>query len=82
MTGGDRARRSTFAVGGGADVTLTTQAAEKIYRALTGRARIAVRALAARRRARLEWLPQETILFTARGCAAASTLDSHASARC
>ncbi|MGP0060856.1 MAG: urease accessory protein UreD [Beijerinckiaceae bacterium] len=44
-----------------ADVTLTTQAAEKIYRGATA-AEIAV-AIHLQGRARLEYLPQETILF-------------------
>lgn len=62
ITGGDR-----FAVAAevdaGAALSLTTQAAERGYRALPGETgRIEVR-LSAGPAARLDWLPQETILF-------------------
>jgi urease accessory protein len=46
----------------GADVTLTTQSAEKIYRAQSDQAEIAL-SIRAEAGARLEWLPQETIIF-------------------
>jgi urease accessory protein len=46
----------------GAKVVFTTQAAEKIYRALDSSARIETR-IAASDGARLDWLPQETIVF-------------------
>jgi len=46
----------------GAVATVTTQAAEKIYRALADGCRISNR-LTVARGARAEWLPQETILF-------------------
>ena len=45
-----------------ASISVTSQAAEKIYRALSRPARIATR-LEVRDGARLAWLPQETILF-------------------
>ena len=66
MAGGDEAAFA-FAAEAGAAVTLTTTAAEKIYRgaAADGAAaetRVAVD-LALAAGARLEWLPQETILF-------------------
>lgn len=62
VTGGDHFDWHAEA-GPGASLTLTTQAAERIYRARPGEtARIATR-LAAGQRARLDWLPQETILF-------------------
>lgn len=62
VAGGDR-QRLEFAAGAGADVTIATQAAEKIYRAQSDQtARIEV-ALRLEARSRLEWLPQETILF-------------------
>jgi urease accessory protein len=61
MTGGDK-----FAVdidvGTGAGLTLTTAAAEKIYRSLAPDTEIAVR-LAIGAGATLAWLPQETIVF-------------------
>jgi urease accessory protein len=48
----------------GAAATVTTQAAEKIYRALSAGCDISTR-LTVARGARAEWLPQETILFDA-----------------
>lgn len=45
-----------------ASITVTTQAAEKIYRALSQPARVNTN-LRVGRAARLAWLPQETILF-------------------
>jgi urease accessory protein len=63
LTGGDRTRIAV-AVGAGARATVTTQAAEKIYRALpgTGDARVEVN-LTVAAHAWSEWLAQETILF-------------------
>ena len=48
----------------GAAATVTTQAAEKIYRALSAGSTIST-SLTVERGARAEWLPQETILFNA-----------------
>lgn len=72
ITGGDHLRYQAD-VGPGARLTLTTQAAERIYRAqpgLTGRidVRLTLGAGAA-----LDWLPQETILFDR--CALARRLE-------
>jgi urease accessory protein len=53
-----------IAWGEGAVATVTTQAAEKIYRALSVGSTISTR-LAVERGAKAEWLPQETILFDA-----------------
>ena len=61
MTGGDRLHWRCDA-GEGADLTLTTQACEKVYRAGAGQAEVSVN-LRAGAEARLAWLPQETILF-------------------
>ena len=62
MTGGDRFDIDV-AVGAGARLTVTTAAAEKVYRSLGPDTRIGVK-LGCRREARaLAWLPQETILF-------------------
>ena len=61
VTGGDRLEWRAE-VGAGAQLTLTTQACEKVYRARDGEARIEV-ALSAGEGASLAWLPQETILF-------------------
>jgi urease accessory protein len=63
LTGGDRTRVAA-AIGPGAQATLTTQAAEKIYRALPATAdaivQVEVEVGAA---AWAEWLAQETIVF-------------------
>lgn len=61
LTGGDRLDFDA-AAGSGTHAILTTQAAERIYRSADGPAEVAS-ALAAAEDARLEWLPQETILF-------------------
>jgi len=61
VAGGDRLECEVTAMDG-ASLAVTSQAAEKVYRALREPALIATR-LAARTGARLAWLPQETILF-------------------
>jgi len=61
IAGGDRASYD-FEIGPGAQVTLTTQSAEKIYRAQSDAAMMDV-ALRVGPEAQIEWLPQETILF-------------------
>lgn len=61
LTGGDRMDWAAEA-GAGADLTLTTQACEKVYRARDGEAVTQV-SLTAHTGARIDWLPQETILF-------------------
>jgi urease accessory protein len=61
LAGGDRAC-VTVTVEEGAAATVTTQAAEKIYRSLGPDAQVETR-LAVGEDARLEWLPQESILF-------------------
>ena len=63
LTGGDRTRVE-FSVGERAGATLTTQAAEKLYRALPGTAAVECAvSLAAGADSWAEWLAQETILF-------------------
>jgi urease accessory protein len=63
LTGGDRTHVE-FNVRAGARATLTTQAAEKLYRALPGAAAVeCVVSLTAGAGAWAEWLAQETILF-------------------
>ena len=59
LAGGDRFEFSASAAG---DICLTTQAAEKIYGALSAETRVTTR-LNGEGEARLLWLPQETILF-------------------
>jgi len=67
IAGGDRLEYSVTALEG-ASIAVTAQAAEKVYRALDAPARIKTR-LKVAERAKLSWLPQETILFnTARIC--------------
>lgn len=61
MTGGDRFAL-TVNVGAGADVSVTTAAAEKIYRSL-GPDTVLDLNLTVASGGRLTWLPQETILF-------------------
>lgn len=61
LTGGDRFAIGVE-VGDGAGAVLTTQAAERIYRRSGGVAEIDAR-LTVGAGARLDWLPQETILF-------------------
>ena len=65
IAGGDRLS-TDIAAGPGAQVTVTSQAAEKIYRADCEPATIAVR-LSLDAAARLDWLPQETILHDGAG---------------
>ena len=62
MTGGDRLKLDIHA-DCGADVVVTTQAAEKIYRSL-GQATELDTALTLDEGSALDWLPQETILFS------------------
>jgi len=61
LTGGDRMSLEAM-VGDGCRAVLTTQACEKLYRASTGSAEVRTR-LVVGEGARLDWLPQETILF-------------------
>ena len=61
IAGGDRLECSVTALGN-ASIAVTSQAAEKVYRALREPARITTK-LEAHEAARLAWLPQETIVF-------------------
>ena len=61
LCGGDDLRWQADAAAG-TRVVLTTPACERVYRSTGSAARVANR-LAVGRRARLHWLPQETILF-------------------
>jgi urease accessory protein len=61
IAGGDRIECSVTALDN-ASIAVTSQAAEKIYRALDEPARITT-TLKASKMARLAWLPQETIVF-------------------
>ncbi|HUQ35766.1 MAG TPA: urease accessory protein UreD [Aestuariivirga sp.] len=59
LAGGDRLE---IDVRSASDLCLTTQAAEKVYRALSNETRISTK-LSGQGAAKLLWLPQETILF-------------------
>lgn len=63
LTGGDRLDWTATA-GAGARLTVTTQACEKVYRSLGADAETRI-TLTAGAGARLDWLPQEAILFDA-----------------
>lgn len=65
VTGGDRFRTDIRATEG-ATVTVTTQTAERAYRAQPGQTGRIVTTLVVRGQSRLNWLPQETLLFN--GC--------------
>ncbi len=71
VTGGDRFRTS-IGLDAGAEVTVTTQAAERAYRAQPSQIGRVETKLQVGTGARLGWLPQETILFD--GCAFARRL--------
>jgi urease accessory protein len=63
IAGGD-ALSSAFTVRDSARATIAAQASERFYRALPGSAASLVRTrITAEKRAAVEWLPQETILF-------------------
>ncbi len=61
IAGGDRLESAVTAIGN-ASIAVTSQAAEKVYRALNEPARIRTK-LKVCEAARLAWLPQETIVF-------------------
>jgi urease accessory protein len=61
IAGGDRLKYGVTALTN-ASITVTSQAAEKVYRALSETARITTK-LKALEAAKLAWLPQETIVF-------------------
>jgi urease accessory protein len=61
ITGGDRLESSVITLAH-ASVAVTSQAAEKVYRALNQPARVVTK-LKVSETARLAWLPQETIVF-------------------
>jgi urease accessory protein len=73
MTGGDHANVS-FALEAGAEVLFTTQSAEKIYRSDGETTKVDAQVMVGAG-ARLEWLPQETILFEGARFARRLTID-------
>lgn len=79
IAGGDRLHYALTA-GGGATITATTQAAERVYRAIGEPGRVTTR-IEARGDATLEWLPQETIVFERGRLARATEIHCDSSAR-
>lgn len=79
MAGGD-AVTIEVDVEAGAELTVTTQAAERVYRAHGGSARVDNR-LQVAQGASLSWLPQETILYDAAGLERSFTVDLAADSR-
>lgn len=73
ITGGDRFDWRAEA-GAGATLTLATQTAERLYRAVPGTVGRVTTRLSAEPGARLDWLAQETILFD--GCAVERRLEA------
>jgi urease accessory protein len=73
MTGGDRFY-TEVSVGPGAEAVLTSQAAERIYRRSAGTATVDTR-LTVTGDGRLDWLPQETIVFNRSALARSLTAD-------
>ena len=73
LTGGDSMRQE-IVVESGAAATLTSQAAERIYRSAHGVTTIAT-GLTSCDESRLEWLPQETIAFDDCGLSRTTHLD-------
>ncbi|MFC0280652.1 urease accessory protein UreD [Falsigemmobacter intermedius] len=61
LTGGDR-QEIRLTLGAGTRVTATTQTAERVYKSPGGQAEISLQ-MSVGEGARLDWLPQETILF-------------------
>jgi len=79
LTGGDRVS-FTVTAEARTRVSVSTQAAERIYRALEGDAEVTTR-LTAAAGASLDWLPQETILFDRSALRRRLDADVHPSAR-
>jgi urease accessory protein len=80
LTGGDR-MRITVEAGAGTHLVVTSQAAERAYRAQAGQvARVDLR-LVAGPGARLDWLPQETILYDGAALARRMRVDLAGDAR-
>jgi urease accessory protein len=74
VTGGDVLNVAVTAARG-SSLTVTTQAAERIYRALEGEQGQITNVLNVEHGARLNWLPQETILFENCGCKRTLSVD-------
>jgi urease accessory protein len=80
LAGGDRIQQE-IDIGEGAEATVATQASERVYRALgEATTKVDVR-LSLAEAARLDWLPQETILFDRARLECSIEADMAASAR-
>jgi len=77
LTGGDRL---AYSLTTDCDTLATTQTAERAYRAAEGRAEMAITLTA--RAGRLDWLPQETILFDRSHLHRRTRIDLGATATC
>ena len=80
VAGGDRVAFAMDA-GPGADVVIATQSAERVYRALGESTSAVDVALTVADRARLVWMPQETILFNGARLSRSFTVDLASRAR-
>ncbi|MBT8153202.1 urease accessory protein UreD [Epibacterium ulvae] len=80
ITGGDRFEVEATA-GAGSQLTITTQAAERAYRALPGQIGQLATHLTVEEGAFLRWLPQETLIFEGSALKRRLVADLHANAR-
>lgn len=80
VTSGDRFD-GEFSAGDGTDLTVTTQAAERAYRAGSAQPGHVTTRLSVAAEARLSWLPQETILFDGAAFSRRMTVDVAPSGR-
>jgi urease accessory protein len=80
ITGGDEFS-SSIAVHEGASVSVTTQAAERIYRASASEAGVVTTALSVEENGHLFWIPQETILFEGARLKRTLNAEVHATAK-
>lgn len=79
VTGGDHISYG-LEIGAGAQTNATTQTAERAYQSVSGTGRVDVN-LTVGSGARLDWLPQETILFEGSNMARKTTVDLAADAQ-
>ena len=74
ITGGDRFGVSAHVAPGG-HIVLTTQAAERAYRAQPGEVAQVTNQLSVGNKARLDWLPQETLIYDRSALRRSLTID-------
>ncbi|SMP18223.1 urease accessory protein [Shimia sagamensis] len=80
ITGGDQFDITTH-TGEGSHLTLTTQAAERAYRSIDAHMGRLDSSLHISPNARLDWLPQETILFDGAALSRSLTVEMHSTSR-